>query len=98
MSAHTPPPITVLNFRKYEKNTLRAVFDLQLASGLVLRGCMLHQSHGRQWIGLPSKPYTGADSSQRWQPIVDFANAEKRRKFQALALEAVLSIYRDQAA
>jgi hypothetical protein len=51
MNAPAPPPITVLNLRRYERNTLRAFADLQLASGLILRGCTLHESHGKQWVG-----------------------------------------------
>jgi hypothetical protein len=69
MTAHAPPPITVLNFHKYEKNTLRAFADLQLASGLILRGATLHQSHGRWWVGLPARNYASPDGVEKWAAI-----------------------------
>ena len=45
----------VLTARRIEKNSLRGFFDLRLPSGLVLRGCSLHLSHGRWWIGMPAR-------------------------------------------
>jgi hypothetical protein len=93
MNALAPPPITVLNFRRFEKNTLRAFCDLQLASGLVLGGCTLHQSHGKWWVGLPARNYADPDGNEKWVPIVDFASRERKAKFQQLATAAVLAAY-----
>jgi hypothetical protein len=56
----------ILDFKPFEKNTLRAFFSLELASGLILRGCTLHTKNGKFWVGLPAKPYTTDTGAQSW--------------------------------
>jgi hypothetical protein len=51
-----PQAAFALNFRLYRKNSLLAFFDLELSSGLILRGCQLHESHGKRWVGCPPAP------------------------------------------
>ena len=64
------PTVRIVNLRPQAKGTLRAFVDLELTRiGLVLRDCAWHrQADGREWIGLPSKPYQGADGVTRWKP------------------------------
>ena len=51
----TPSPaMRATNVRRCRKNTLRGFFDLVLPSGLILRGCALHLSHGRHWVETPA--------------------------------------------
>jgi hypothetical protein len=71
MNARVLYDLAVLNLHRHEKN-----FDLQLPSGLVLRGCSLHVKNGHWWIGLPARAYTTADGSQSWAAIVDLARDE----------------------
>jgi hypothetical protein len=81
------------NFRAKAKGALRAIFDLHLPSGLILRGCQLLESHGKHWIGLPSKSFTAQDGATKWSPVVDFRNPEARERFQKevtpLAMDAL---------
>jgi hypothetical protein len=84
------PFATVLCTRRVEKNSLRGFFDLRLASGLVLRSCSLHLSHNRWWIGMPAQSYTNADGAQKWSAVVDFADARTRKRFQEIALAALV--------
>jgi hypothetical protein len=72
----------IKNFKSFTKNTLLGFFDVELDSGLVLCGCTLHQTGGRHWIGLPSKPYTKDDGTQSWTKIVDFRDKKIADKFQ----------------
>jgi hypothetical protein len=87
------PPATILDFKLYSKNTLRGFFDLRLASGMILRGCMLHSKGDRFWIALPAKSYTNEAGEQAWCRIIDFSNKETRDRFQQtitpLAVEAL---------
>jgi hypothetical protein len=87
------PTVRVVNLRPQVKGSLRAFVDLELTRiGLVLRDCTWHrQANGREWIGLPSKPYQGADGVTRWKPMVEFASnpSETRRRFQEAALAAI---------
>jgi len=93
MNAHHLFPVA-FNMRRIEKNSLIAVFDLELPSGMVLRGCMLHRSHGKHWVGLPGRPYKGSAGKESWAHIIDFRNRLRRDRFQSLAVDAALSVYR----
>lgn len=84
--------VRVVNLRRFEKNTLRAFFDLELASGLIIRGATLQFSHGKHWVGLPSKPFQTSEGAKSWTPIIDFATPHAKQRFQAAALGAVAEV------
>jgi hypothetical protein len=88
----------ILNFRAFEKNSLRGFFDIALPSGMVLCGCTLHEKEGKRWIGLPAKPYTKDDGSQSWVRVIDFVDRETGRKFQQSVLPAVVAAFEREAA
>jgi len=93
------PGLLATNLRRHEKNTLRAFFDLELPSGLLLRGCTLHFSHDRHWVGLPGRPYKDAATGKdTWAAIVDFRDKPTRDKFQQLATDAAVAAWRKQEA
>jgi hypothetical protein len=83
----------ILGFKPFEKNTLRGFFDIELASGLILRGCTLHEKNGRRWDGLPAKPYTANDGGQTWAAIVDFRDRQTASRFQAMTTAAAVAAY-----
>lgn len=89
---------TAVNFKPLEKNTLRAIFDLVLASGLILRGCSLHEKNGRLWVGMPGCSYLAVDGTQSWANVVDFCDSQHRDRFQEMALAAALAVYRPEKA
>ena len=80
-----------VNLRRCERGTLLAFFDLALDSGIILRGCTLHSSHGRHWVGLPAKPYKDVSGADTWAAIVDFRNRATRDNFQRQATAAALA-------
>jgi hypothetical protein len=82
---------SIRNFKRFEKNTLRAFFDVELPSGMILCGCTLHEKGDSPWVGLPAKPYTKDDGSQSWVKIVDFANSAKAAQFRDLVMPAVMA-------
>lgn len=79
----------VSDFEPRVKNTLRAIFTLDLPSGLRFIGCTLHEKEGSRWIGLPAQSYIGQDGAKKWKPIVEFTNKTARDRFQAAALDAI---------
>jgi len=82
--------LLVTNWKPYEKNTLRGFLSLTLPSSrLVIHNCALHQKEGARWIGLPSRPYSKADGSTGYSPLIEFTSEDSRRRFQVAALEAV---------
>jgi hypothetical protein len=80
-----PPPL--------DKNTLRGVFDIQMPSGLIVRGAMLFEKNGKRWVGFPSKEWTKQDGTKSFFPLIEFADRSIADKFQAavlpLAVEAL---------
>ena len=78
MSAPAP---AIINFKLLDKNSLRAVFDLRLASGMVICGAMLHTKNDRWWIGLPAKGYLKQDGSQSWSKVIDFCDKPTHERF-----------------
>jgi hypothetical protein len=92
----SPPTVRVVNLRPQAKGGLRAFVDLELTRiGLILRDCTWHrQADGREWIGLPSKPYRGGDGLTRWKPTIEFASSasEARKRFQEAALKAIRAV------
>jgi hypothetical protein len=81
-----PVPPAVINFRPYQKNSLKAFFDVRLQSGLIICGCTLHQYGSKFWVGLPGKQYTAADGSHAYSKVVDFYDKHSRDRFQAVVL------------
>ena len=74
-----------LNARRHEKNSLRGFFDLALPSGMIVKGCTLHVSHGRAWVAMPGRPYTDANGAQAWSNLLDFRDRATKERFQELA-------------
>lgn len=87
------PQARILGFKPFEKNTLRGFFDIELASGLILRGCTLHTKTGKFWVGLPAKPYEGIDGGRNWAAIVDFRDKRTASRFQEIAVAAAVAVY-----
>jgi hypothetical protein len=83
-----------ISFRRHAKNTLIRFFDLELTSGLVLRGCTRHLSYGRHWVGLPARSYKDANSDNTWAAIIDFRDKSVRDNFQRQAAVAALAAAR----
>ena len=80
------------NLRRFEKNTLKAFLDLELPSGMILRGCSLHFRE-RWWVGLPARPYKDQNGADAWAKVVDFVDTDARDRFQRTALAAALAAY-----
>jgi len=75
------------------EKTLRAFFSLELASGLIVRGCTLHTKNGKFWVGLPAKLYTIDTDAQSWAAIVDFRDKRTAARFQEMATAAAVEAF-----
>jgi len=51
----------LLGFKPLIRSTLRGFIDIELGIGLQITEASLHVSHGKAWVGLPSKPVLDAD-------------------------------------
>ena len=89
----TLPLPVVLDFKAYAKGTLRGFFDIELASGMIVRGCSLHKKNDHFWIGLPAKPYVNSSGEQAWCRIIDFSDDATRKKFQQTITPLAVAAY-----
>lgn len=72
----------VSNFRQFEKNTLRGFFKIEVAPGLEIDDCTLHEKNGKAWFGFPGLPWTDKDGNKTYKTIIqipDKALLEKVR-------------------
>jgi DNA-binding cell septation regulator SpoVG len=74
----------ITNWKDFTKGALRGFFDLELPSGMVLKGCSLFVKDERRWVGMPSKKV-----GEKYEPTVEFIDKETREKFSALAVKAI---------
>ncbi len=66
----------IFNFKKFEKNTVRAFFSIELDSGLILHGCSLHSKNGGEWVGYAQKEYTRHDGTKVREPLITFKDKQ----------------------
>ncbi|MGA2638446.1 hypothetical protein [Methylocella sp.] len=76
----------ITNAKLVQKNSLIGSFDLELKSGLIIRGAMLLEKEGRRWIGFPSKEWTKSDGSKGYFPLLEFASKEVGDNFKKQAV------------
>lgn len=84
------------NWKPFVKNTLRRFCDLKLPSGMIVRGCTLHEKGERHWVGLPANQYAKTDGTTEWAAIVDFSDKETSRRFNDTAVAAALEVENGQ--
>ncbi|MGO9428339.1 hypothetical protein [Rhodoblastus sp.] len=77
---------TITNAKSIRKNSLIGSFDLQMPSGLIVRGAMLFEKNGKHWIGFPSKEFVKRDGTKSYSPILEFVDRATSDKFQAAVL------------
>jgi hypothetical protein len=77
---------TVSNAKVLRKNSLIGCFDLQMPSGMIVRGAMLFEKAGKRWVGFPSKEWTKPDGTKAYSPLLEFATRDIADRFQAQVL------------
>jgi hypothetical protein len=83
------------NFKHFTKNTLLGFFDLELPSGMILKGCTLHRKgdDARWWVGLPARDFKKEDGTTAYSNIIEFKEKEKQYKFGDAATAAARQAY-----
>ena len=77
---------TVTNSKQMRKGTLLGFFDLEMPSGLIVRGAMLFEKNGKRWVGFPSKESVKSDGTKGYMPLLEFADRSIADKFQVQVL------------
>jgi hypothetical protein len=76
----------ISNAKRINKNTLIGVFDLEMPSGLIIRGAMLFSKNSKKWVGFPSKEWVKSDGSKSYSPLLEFSSREISDRFQQQVL------------
>lgn len=84
-------------FKTLERGSLLGFVDLEMPSGLILRGCTFHQSHDKLWCSPPGRPQLDADRKLMvdeagkivYAAVVDFADKAIRARWSTEAVAAI---------
>jgi len=79
---------TISDWKAFEKATLRGFLTITMPSGMILRGCSLHEREGSRWIGLPAQKYE-KDGATSYKPMIEFTSKQNRDRFNEAALRAI---------
>jgi hypothetical protein len=77
---------TIINAKVLRKNSLVGFFDLQMPSGLIVRGAMLFEKSGKRWVGFPSKEWIKPEGTKSYFPLLEFASRDVSDRFQQQVL------------
>ncbi|ACL57586.1 hypothetical protein [Methylobacterium nodulans] len=62
MSEGSKLAVEVVSFKAMDRNSLKGFVTVRIpAMRLTIRDCTVHESHGKRWVGLPSKAQIGRD-------------------------------------
>jgi hypothetical protein len=76
----------ISNPRLLQRGALVGTFDLEMPSGLIIRGALLFEKDGKRWVGFPSKEWTKQDGTKGYYPLIEFASREISDNFQKAVL------------
>jgi hypothetical protein len=83
----------ILKFKEYEKNTLRGFIDVEMPSGMIVKGLTWHKKEDgekvSEWLGLPAREYTKEDGSKGYANQVDFVTRNLYWDFVLAVLDAL---------
>jgi len=75
----------LIKWKPLVRNTLRGFADVRLPNGLIVREIPVHETHGRRWAALPSKPQIDRDGQLRrvdgkiaYTPVLEWDSRELR--------------------
>lgn len=82
--------VEILEWRSFEKNTLRGFVTVQMQSGVIYRGLMVHEKGDARWVSFPAREYLDKSTgAKKYAPFVDFTSREKMNQFCGLILGAL---------
>ena len=67
MSEQPRMPVTILEWKPMSRNSLKGFAKIQLGA-LTILDCPVHNTDGRKWCGLPSKPQIDSDGNVKREP------------------------------
>jgi hypothetical protein len=80
----------VIDFRPYEKGTLRGFFSLVIGD-MTFAGFSVHEKNGKRWVGMPAREYQ-QDGERKFAPQVTFTDDRRKWAFNDWALKELEKI------
>lgn len=83
--------IVIANFKAITgKPSLRALFTIELPSGMAIHNCALLERNGARWIAMPAEKYTNhADGKTSFKPLVEFVSRQVADNFRRQVMQAL---------
>jgi DNA-binding cell septation regulator SpoVG len=81
--------LTISNWKRFEKNTLRGLFTVTLPSGMIIHKVSLHEKNGQRWIGLP---YEKREGDTAFKPLVEFTSRSVADSFRRQVVDALKAL------
>jgi len=82
--------VMVRDFRRYEKNTLKAFCTLEILDlHLIIKDCTVHQKNGRAWVGFPGKKFKNREGEEAWTNLLEFADDDAKEEFRKAAVASI---------
>jgi len=81
--------IEIVQFRPFEKNTLRGFLTVRTPAGWEIHDICVHQKGAQRWLTMPAKPVKKETGETVWFPIIRLAERERWEAFQKATLAAL---------
>lgn len=78
----------ITNYKAIGKKSLIAVFDLELASGLIVYNAKLLDGANGKWIGFPEREFT-VGTEKKYGKIIGFSDRATSERFTAEVLKVL---------
>jgi hypothetical protein len=86
-------PFVISNAKRLDRGSLIGSFDVELPSGMIIRGAMLFEKNNSRWIGLPCREYVKNDGTRGFSPILEFRDREVSDKWRDLLMPHVIAAF-----
>ena len=91
------PPITLLDWRPIQKGGLRGFAKFRLGRSIIINDIAIHNSGGKKWAFMPSKPVHGPDGAQKigdngkpiYAKIVEWVDRAASDRFSETAIRLI---------
>jgi hypothetical protein len=81
--------VKILEYRPFEKNTLRGFLTVQTPEGWIIRDICIHGRDQSRWLALPAKPIKKEDGSTLWVAIIKQGDRAKWNLFESETFAAL---------
>ena len=97
MNAPSPMPVSLVEWKKLPRNSLRGFASVRLGASLIIKDITVHSSGGKRWAGLPGKPLIQADGTAKrgpngkpvYVPMLEWVSKEAADRFSEAVISAV---------